>query len=161
MPGKTLFHVDAPGEFNAVHISKAKQRYSFPKGTRFPRIKGSYCETAAYEVNKSPFDKNGTSFGVGNRFKSKLSDSPEPGKYDAKVSYTSKARRDPSFGFGSKHKNDYSKPIPGPGSYEPFSSFGKDASKVGFGLRTNSLADLRKDMPGPGSYDYNKGLGSR
>jgi hypothetical protein len=161
MPGKGLLSVDAPGEYSGINVSKAKQKYSFPKGTRFPRIKGSYCETAAYEVAGDAYTKHGTSFGVGNRFKNGTNESPEPGKYDNKYDYTSKRRREPSYGFGSKRNDGVSKDIPGPGSYEPFTSFGQTGTKPGFGFRTKSLYDLGKGNPGPGSYDYNKGLGGR
>lgn len=68
MSGKALFPVEAPGEFSGINVSKAKAKWSFPKDTRFPKIKGSYCSTAAYEITKGFEAKKGTSFGYGNRF---------------------------------------------------------------------------------------------
>lgn len=156
MPGKGLFRVDAPGEYSSINISKAKQKYSFPKGTRFPQIKGSYCETAAYEPTVSAFDKQkATSFGYGNRFDKKLSDSPEPGRYESKFNYDSRKKREPSFGFGGIRNNVSGSLAPGPGSYEPFPTFGKEAKKLSFGNRTGSLYNLGKENPGPGTYEYN------
>lgn len=69
MPGKALFNVDAPGEYSSINVSKAKAKWSFPKDSRFPRQKESYCTTAAYEiVGGLNGGKKGTNFGVGNRF---------------------------------------------------------------------------------------------
>lgn len=151
-----MFSVDAPGEYSGILVSKAKQKYSFPKETRFPKIKGSYCETAAYEPTVSAFDtKKATSFGYGNRFDKKPSDSPEPGKYEAKFNYDSRKKREPSFGFGGIRNNNSNTLAPGPGAYEPFTSFGKDAKKLTFGNRTGSLNAFGKDLPGPGSYESN------
>ena len=70
MPGKALFPVEVAGEYHQIHISKAKAMWSFPKGSRFPRIQGSYCSSANYDVAKGfEAPKKGTNFGYGNRFK--------------------------------------------------------------------------------------------
>jgi hypothetical protein len=68
MPGKPLFHVDAPGEYSSINVSKAKSKWSFPKDSRFPRTKESYWATAAYEIIGGLDKKKGTNFGVGSRF---------------------------------------------------------------------------------------------
>ena len=65
---KAIFSVDAPGEFSSINVSKAKAKWSFPKSSRFPKIQGSYCSSAAYEVAKGFEPKKGTNFGYGNRF---------------------------------------------------------------------------------------------
>lgn len=69
--GKPLFPVEAPGEYSSINVSKSKAKWSFPKGSRFPQIQGSYCGTAAYEISKGFEPKKGTSFGYGNRFNRK------------------------------------------------------------------------------------------
>ena len=70
---KALFNVDAPGEYSGINISKAKAKWSFPKNSRFPKAKESYCATAAYEIIKNNGTtggvKKGAAFGYGNRFK--------------------------------------------------------------------------------------------
>ncbi|CAI2367793.1 unnamed protein product [Moneuplotes crassus] len=163
MSGKTLFNVDAPGEYSGINVSKAKSKWSFPKDSRFPKTKQSYCATAAYEIINGYGKSKGTSFGYGNRFKAKTSDSPEPGRYDSGYKYDSKKLSDPKYSFGSpgsKMDNSYlKKNIPGPGSYAPYPDFGKSDKKMSFGSRTQSLTDLRGSNPGPGSYNYQKPIG--
>lgn len=73
MSGKALFNVDAPGEFSGINVSKAKSKWSFPKNSRFEKTKESYCATAAYEIIGGFNKAKGTSFGYGNRFKTKPS----------------------------------------------------------------------------------------
>jgi hypothetical protein len=65
---KSLYSVDAPGEYSSINVSKAKAKWSFPKDSRFPRAKESYCATAAYEILKGGGSNIGTSFGVGKRY---------------------------------------------------------------------------------------------
>ena len=56
--------------FGSINVSTAKQEFSFPKDTRFPKIKESYCSTAAYEISRGfePGIKKGAAFGYGSRF---------------------------------------------------------------------------------------------
>ena len=72
---KTLLKpVEKHSEFGAINVSTSKQNFSFPKDWRFPKIKESYCATAAYEISRGfePGKKKGTSFGYGSRFHRKL-----------------------------------------------------------------------------------------
>ena len=68
---KTLLKpTEKHAEFGSINVSTSKQNFSFPKDSRFPKIKESYCASAAYEISRGfePGFRKGASFGYGNRF---------------------------------------------------------------------------------------------
>ena len=143
-------------KFSSIDNSPTKQKYSFPKAERFPKI-SIYGAMSFYNL-PSVKNERATSFGYGSRYNFCPKDSETtPSCYNYCYGVQSKQPYAPkySFGLGRENiKNNFSEVTPGPGKYySPLKSIGKDGPKYSMkGKHLNSLYP-RTDSPGPAAYD--------
>ena len=144
-------------KYSSIDNSPSKQKYSFPKAERFPKI-SVYGAMSFYNL---PSVKNmrATSFGYGSRYNfSKKYSETTPSCYDYSYGVESKQPYAPkySFGLGRENMKDnfQDKSIPGPGKYySPIKSIGKDSPKYSMKGKYKDSFYPRSDSPGPAAYD--------
>ena len=143
-------------KLSSIDNSPSKQKYSFPKAERFPKI-SIYGAMSFYNL-PSVKNERATSFGYGSRYNFCPKDSETtPSCYNFCYGVQSKQPYAPkySFGLGRENiKNNFTEATPGPGKYySPLKSLGKDGPKYSMkGKHLNSLYRI-SDSPGPAAYD--------
>jgi hypothetical protein len=145
-------------KYSSIDNSPSKQKYSFSKAERFPKI-SAYGAMSFYNI---PSMRNGrsTSFGYGSRYnfapkKSEMT----PSCYnnycygvESRQPYAPKY----SFGLGRENLSNRSKgdSSPGPGKYySPLKSLGKDSPKYTIKGKYKNTFYIRTESPGPAAYD--------
>ena len=143
-------------KFSSIDNSPSKQKYSFPKAERFPKI-SIYGAMSFYNL---PSMKNAraTSFGYGSRYNFCPKDSETtPSCYNFCYGVQSKQPYAPKYSFGVSRenmKNNNSDSTPGPGKYySPLKSLGKDGPKYSIKGKSRNSFYPRSDSPGPAAYD--------
>lgn len=144
-------------KFSSIDNSPTKQKYSFPKAARFPKI-GLYGAMSFYNLPNLRSERT-TTFGYGSRydFTPKKSENT-PACYDYNYGVESNQPSSPKYSFGlgrENMKDNYiDKLIPGPGKYySPLKSIGKDCPKYSLKGKYNDKNFGRTDSPGPAAYD--------
>ena len=144
-------------KYSSIDNSPSKQKYSFPKAERFPKI-SIYGAMSFYNL-PSVRTKRSTTLGYGSRYNFAPKDSENtPACYNYRYGVESNQPYSPKYSFGLGRENikdnfqDNS--IPGPGKYySPLKSIGKEGPKYSMkGKYYNSL-NGSIDSPGPGAYD--------
>lgn len=151
-------------KFSSIDNSPSKQKYSFPKAERFPKI-SIYGAMSFYNL---PSMKNGraTSFGYGSRYNFCPKDSETtPSCYNYCYGVQSKQPYAPKYSFGVSRenmKNNNIETTPGPGKYySPLKSIGKDSPKYSIKGRNNNSFYPRNDSPGPAAYEPRTKMNSK
>ena len=144
-------------KYSSIDNSPTKQKYSFSKAERFPKI-SVYGAMSFYNL-PSVKNERATSFGYGSRYNfCKKNFETTPSCYNYSYGINSKQPCAPKYTFGVSRENmkinkqdEYS---PGPGKYySPIKSIGNDSPKYSIkGKYNNSLYPL-SDSPGPAAYD--------
>lgn len=144
-------------KYSSIDNSPSKQKYSFPKAERFPKI-SIYGAMSFYNL-PSVRTKRSTTLGYGSRYNFVPKDAENtPACYNYRYGVESKQPYSPkySFGLGRENIKDnfQDKSIPGPGKYySPLKSIGKEGPKYSMkGKYYNSLYGS-VDSPGPAAYD--------
>ena len=144
-------------KYSSIDNSPTKQKYSFPKAERFPKI-SIYGAMSFYNI---PTFKNerATSFGYGSRYNfTKKNSENTPACYDFSYGVESNQPYAPKYTFGVSRENMKNnlldKSTPGPGKYySRIKTLGNDSPKYSMkGKYKNSLYP-RSDSPGPAAYD--------
>jgi hypothetical protein len=144
-------------KYSSIDNSPSKQKYSFPKAERFPKI-SIYGAMSFYNL-PSVRTKRSTTLGYGSRYNFVPKDSENtPACYNYLYGVESKQPYSPKYSFGLGRENikdnfqDNS--IPGPGKYySPLKTIGKEGPKYSMkGKYYNSLYGSI-DSPGPAAYD--------
>ena len=145
-------------KYSSIDNSPSKQKYSFPKAERFPKI-SIYGAMSFYNL---PSFKNerATSFGYGSRYNFVKKDTENtPSSYNLRYGVESKQPYAPKYSFGVSRENmknnTSDKSIPGPGKYySPVKSLGNDGSpKYSMKGKYKNSFYPRSDSPGPAAYD--------
>ena len=151
-------------KYSSIDNSPSKQKYSFSKAERFPKI-GIYGAMSFYNL---PSMKNGrsTSFGYGSRYNFVPKNSETtPSCYNISYGVQSKQPYAPKYSFGLGRENivkTLDKSIPGPGKYySPLKSIGRDSPKYSMkGKYKNSFYPI-SESPGPAAYDPQTKMNAR
>lgn len=144
-------------KYSSIDNSPTKQKYSFPKAERFPKI-SIYGAMSFYNL-PSVKNERATSFGYGSRYNfCKKNSETTPSCYDYSYGVQSKQPYAPkySFGLGRENiKNNYvDKFTPGPGKYySPIKTIGNGSPKYSIKGKYKSSLCPRSDSPGPAAYD--------
>ena len=144
-------------KYSSIDNSPTKQKYSFSKAERFPKI-SIYGAMSFYNL-PSVKNERATSFGYGSRYNfCKKSSETTPSCYNYSYGVQSKQPYAPKYSFGLGRENmkisNPDRDSPGPGKYySPIKTIGKDSPKYSMkGKYQNSLYP-RSDSPGPAAYD--------
>ena len=151
-------------KYSSIDNSTSKQKYSFPKAERFPKI-SIYGAMSFYNL-PSVKNKRSTSFGYGSRYNFVPKDSDTtPSCYNYCYGVQSKQPYSPKYSFGlgrEKIVRTLDKNIPGPGKYySPLQSIGKDSPKYSMKGKSKDSFYPRIDSPGPAAYDPKTKMNSR
>lgn len=144
-------------KYSSIDNSPSKQKYSFPKAERFPKI-SIYGAMSFYNL-PSVRTKRSTTLGYGSRYNFVPKDSENiPACYNYRYGVESKQPQSPkySFGLGRDNIKDnwQDKSIPGPGKYySPLKSIGKEGPKYSMKGKSNNPLYRSSDSPGPAAYD--------
>ena len=144
-------------KYSSIDNSPSKQKYSFPKAERFPKI-SIYGAMSFYNL-PSVRTKRSTTLGYGSRYNFVPKDSENiPACYNYRYGVESKQPSSPkySFGLGRDYIKDNfeDKSIPGPGKYySSLKSIGKEGPKYSMKGKYNNSLYGSCDSPGPAAYD--------
>ena len=144
-------------KYSSIDNSPTKQKYSFPKAERFPKI-SIYGAMSFYNL-PSVKNERATSFGYGSRYNfCKKNSETTPSCYNYSYGVQSKQPYAPKYSFGlgrENMKNDTTdKCIPGPGKYySPIKSIGDGSPKYTIRPKYKNSLYPRSDSPGPAAYD--------
>lgn len=143
-------------KYSSIDNSPSKQKYSFPKAERFPKI-SIYGAMSFYNLPSCKNERS-TSFGYGSRYNFVPKDSETtPSCYNYKYGVQSHQPYSPKYSFGLGRENiltKLDKSIPGPGKYySPLKSIGKDSPKYSMKGKYKNSFYPQSDSPGPAAYD--------
>ena len=144
-------------KYSSIDNSPTKQKYSFPKAERFPKI-SIYGAMSFYNL-PSVKNERATSFGYGSRYNfCKKNAETTPSCYNYCYGVESKQPYAPKYSFGlgrENMKNNYTdKYIPGPGKYYSLiKSIGNGSPKYSIKGKYKSSLSPRSESPGPAAYD--------
>ena len=144
-------------KYSSIDNSPTKQKYSFSKAERFPKI-SIYGAMSFYNL-PSVKNSRATSFGYGDRYNfCKKNSETTPSCYNYSYGVESNQPYSPKYSFGLGRENikinNAEKNTPGPGKYySPVKSMGKDSPKYSIKGKYNNSFYPRIDSPGPAAYD--------
>lgn len=143
-------------KYSSLDNSPSKQKYTFPKAERFPKI--SIYGAMSFIDLPSCKSKRSTSFGYGSRYNFVPKDSEAtPSCYNYRYGVQSNQPYSPKYSFGLGREdmvNKLDKSIPGPGKYySPLKSIGKDSPKYSMKGKYKNSFYPQSISPGPAAYD--------
>lgn len=144
-------------KYSSIDNSPTKQKYSFPKAERFPKI-SVYGAMSIYKL-PSMKSERATSFGYGSRYNFAPKGSEfTPASYNYQYGVESNQPYAPKYSFGVSRENIkdnfQDKSIPGPGKYySRLKTIGNDSPKYSIKGKYNNPLFGRIDSPGPAAYD--------
>ena len=144
-------------KYSSIDNSPTKQKYTFSKAERFPKI-SIYGAMSFYNLPNVKNERS-TSFGYGSRYNFIPKNcETTPSCYDYSYGVQSNQPYAPKYSFGVSRERikDNSKDItsPGPGKYySPLKTFGKDSPKYSIKGKYKNSFFARIDSPGPAAYD--------
>ena len=143
-------------KYSSIDNSPTKQRYSFGRAERFPKI-STYGAMSIYNLPKVN-NTRATSFGYGNRYSfTPRRENITPSAYDYSYGVESTQPYTPKYSFGVSRENmkdSYDRNVPGPGKYYcTLKTFGKDGAKYSIKGKYGCLFDKIVLSPGPAAYD--------
>ena len=142
--------------YSSINNSPTKQRYSFGRAERFPKI-STYGAIAIYNLPKVN-NPRATSFGYGGRYKfGPRRENITPSAYDYSYGVESNQPYAPKYSFGVSRENmkdNLDRSVPGPGKYYcTLKTFGIDGAKYSIKGKYPCLFDKVVNSPGPAAYD--------
>ena len=142
-------------KYCSIDNSSTKQKYSFPRAPRFPKI-SIYGAMSFYNV-PSIINNRSTSFGYGSRYDfAPRKEDRTPACYDYNYGVESTQPCSPKYSFGVGRgdlKRSYDMNVPGPGKYYcSLNTIGKSGEKYSIKGKYQSFFSRRNDSPGPGAY---------
>ncbi len=144
-------------KYSSIDNSPSKQKYSFSKAERFPKI-SVYGAMSFYNL-PSVKSERATSFGYGSRYNFVPKNSETtPSCYNYCYGVQSRQPYAPKYSFGLGREcmkdNSVDTPSPGPGKYySPLKSMGKDTPKYSIKGKYKNTFYQRTESPGPAAYD--------
>ena len=139
----------------SIDNSPTKQRYSFNRAPRFPKI-SIYGAMSFYNIPSST-NTRATSFGYGSRYDFvPRKENRTPACYDYNYGVESQQPSSPKYSFGIGRgdlKRSYDLSVPGPGKYYcTLKTFGNDGAKYSIKGKYQSYFSRKVNSPGPGAY---------
>ena len=144
-------------KYSSIDNSPSKQKYSFSKAERFPKI-SVYGAMSFYNLPSVKSERS-TSFGYGSRYNFVPKNSETtPSCYNYCYGVQSRQPNAPKYSFGLGREcmkdNSIDTPSPGPGKYySPLKSMGKDTPKYSIKGKYKDTFYQRTESPGPAAYD--------
>lgn len=148
-----------------LNTSTSKQRYTFAKAARFPKIKRS-SSAGFYEI-PSTLSKRTTSFGFGNKVDfTKEKKGNNATFHDYSSDFNQKNPHGPKYSFSNGREKYgkvyldsvkmFDKNVPGPGKYYIMKPFGSDCPKYSIkGRHENPITRKGEVIPSPAPNLYN------